>query len=66
MADREAIETLRVHTGSEVEPLDGKYQAFLDRVKVMSNTLNNEIQLVIGAVTVQVLQAKHTFERYGG
>lgn len=51
-----------MHTGSEIERLDEQYQALLDRVKAMSNTLNNEIQLVIGAVTVQVLQATYTCE----
>ena len=39
---------------SELGSLDDQYDVLLQRIKTMSITLNNEIQLVIGSVTVQV------------
>jgi hypothetical protein len=36
-----------------------QYDAMLDRVRTMSTRLNNEIQLVIGSVTVQVCQPSY-------
>ena len=45
---------LQKANNSELESLDDHYDALLQRIKTMSTTLNNEIQLVIGSVTVQV------------
>lgn len=41
-------------SGAEVDNLASQYDVLLQRVEDMSTLLNNEIQLVIGSVTVQV------------
>ena len=44
----------RETTKSNLGSLDDQYDALLQRIKTLSISLNNEIQLVIGSVTVQV------------
>lgn len=49
-----SMEELRRIAGSRVPSLLAPYEVLLDQVKAMSISLSNEIQLVIGSVTVQV------------
>ena len=51
---KQEYERRRKIVKSELKSLDDQYDALLQRIKTMSTTLNNEIQLVIGSVTVQV------------
>lgn len=52
--DRDALEALLKNKNSGIKSLDVQYDALIDRVRAMSTTLNNDIQFVIGSVTVHV------------
>lgn len=51
---KEVFDRRRKIQGSKLQSLDDQYGALLQQVKDMSTNLNNEIQLVVGSVTVQV------------
>lgn len=51
---KQVFDRRRRTLGSKLPSLDDQYEALLQQLKDISIVLNNEIQLVIGSVTVQV------------